>query len=479
MSLELGGEACGVFGLFGSETAAELTYFGLYALQHRGQESAGIVTTDGRRLYARKGQGEVAHVFPEPHCLDDLPGHAAIGHTRYSTTGANSVANIQPLLITFRGQSLAIGHNGNLTNSLTLKRYLERGGAIFQTTSDSELFLHLTARSARSSWVDMICDALPQTEGAYSALFIHPGGIIAARDPHGFRPLALGTLGSAHVIASETCAFDIIGARYVREIEPGEVVAIDADGWHSYRPHRESKPAFCIFEFIYFSRPDSRVFGENVDKVRRRLGRQLAREQPVDADFVISVPDSSNTAALGYSEESGIRYEIGLIRNHYVGRTFIEPEQHIRDLDVRRKFNPVTGVLSGKRVCVVDDSIVRGTTSRKLVKMLYEAGAREVHFRVSAPPIIRPCFYGIDMPSQAELIGSRQSIEEIRSYLGVDTLGYLSLEGLLSVPAAPEGSFCTACFSGHYPTPIEAQEGDKHVLEHGAGVDRPAKGAAE
>ena len=465
MSQELGGEACGVFGIFGPANAAELTYFGLHSLQHRGQESAGIVTSDGVLLHARKGLGEIGDVFPAPDSLDDLPGTSAIGHTRYSTTGANSAANIQPLIIAFRGAWLAVGHNGNLTNSWTLKRYLEKGGAIFQTTSDSELFLHLAARSTKSAWVDMICEALPQTEGAYSALFIHANGIVAARDPQGFRPLALGRLGEAWVVASETCAFDIIGARYERDVEPGEVIEITAAGVKSYWPHKEVKPAFCIFEFIYFSRPDSKIFGENVDKVRRRLGRQLAIEQPVDADFVISVPDSSNTAALGYSEESGIRFEIGLIRNHYVGRTFIAPEQQIRDLDVRIKFNPVSGVLEGKRVIVVDDSIVRGTTSRKLAQLIYEAGAKEVHFRISSPPIISPCFYGIDMPTKAELIGSHKTVEEIRAYLGVDSLGYLSIEGMLSMHSLPKTSFCTACFSGNYPTALEAPNGGKYLFE--------------
>jgi amidophosphoribosyltransferase len=464
VSYELGGEACGVFAVYGHPDAAELTCFGLHALQHRGQESAGIVTANGTDVFARKGMGEVADVFTEARVLDDLPGHIAIGHTRYSTTGASSATNIQPLVITFRGQRLAVGHNGNLTNSQALKSHLERGGAIFQTTSDTELFLHLVARSQKPDFTGMIADALPQAQGAYSLVFLHKQGILAARDPHGFRPLALGTLKDAFVVASETCAFDIIGATYLRDIEPGELVAIDSDGVHSFRPHARVQPAFCIFEFIYFARPDSKIFGENVDKVRRRLGHQLALEQPVDADFVIGVPDSSNTAALGYSEASGLRFEIGLIRNHYVGRTFIVPEQGTRDLDVRRKFNPVRGVLEGRRVCMVDDSIVRGTTSRKLVRMLYDAGAAEVHVRISSPPITHPCFYGIDMPTRAELIGSQLDTESIRAYLGATSLGYLSLAGMLSMHSLPDASFCTACFSGHYPTPIEEQAG-KSVLE--------------
>ena len=464
MSYELGGEACGVFAVHGHPRAAELSYFGLHALQHRGQESAGIVTSDGRAFHARRGMGEVGDVVPDARVLDDLPGHLAIGHTRYSTTGASSVANIQPLIITFRGEPFAVGHNGNLTNAQALKNYLEEGGAIFQTTSDTELLLHLVARSHRPDFPGMICDALPQAEGAYSLVFLHRDGILAARDPHGFRPLALGTLGDAFIVASETCAFDIIGATYVRDVEPGEVVAIDSHGVRSFRPHTGVPPAFCIFEFIYFARPDSKIFGENVDKMRRRLGRRLAQEQPAASDIVIGVPDSSNTAALGYSEASGIRFEIGLIRNHYVGRTFIAPEQGIRDLDVRRKFNPVRGVLEGRRVCMVDDSIVRGTTSRKLVKMLYEAGAAEVHVRISSPPITHPCFYGIDMPTRSELIGSQFDVEQIRQFLGATTLGYLSLEGMLSLYSLPDTSFCTACFSGHYPTPIEPLA-SKAVLE--------------
>jgi len=471
VSIELGGEACGVFAIYGHPNAAELTCFGLHALQHRGQESAGIVTSNGTDVFARKGMGEIGDVFSDARMLADLPGHMAIGHTRYSTTGANSVANIQPLLITFRGRRLAVAHNGNLTNSQALKGYLEEGGAIFQTTSDTELFLHLVARSQKPDFTAMIADALPQAKGAFSLVFLHKDGLVVTRDPHGFRPLALGTLGDAFVVASETCAFDIIGATYVRDIEPGELVAIDSDGVHSSHPHAEVKPAFCIFEFIYFARPDSKIYGENVDKVRRRLGRQLALEQPVEADFVIGVPDSSNTAALGYSEASGLRFEIGLIRNHYVGRTFIAPTQGTRDLDVRRKFNPVRGVLEGKRVCMVDDSIVRGTTSRKLVKMLFDAGAKEVHVRISSPPITNPCFYGIDMPTRSELIGAQLSVESIRESLGATSLGYLSLEGMLSMHSLPDTSFCTACFSGQYPTPIEEQAG-KSVFEI-AGPARP------
>jgi len=403
--------------------------------------------------------GEVSAVFSKEENLKKLKGSMAIGHNRYSTTGSSTLTNVQPLVTSFRNYHLAVGHNGNITNSIMLKKKLEFSGAIFQTTSDSEMILHLIARSKQRPMRKKILAALKRVQGAYSLIFMTDDSIIAARDPLGFRPLALGRLNKAWVVASETCAFDIIGARYVRDIEPGEVLEIGPKGLQSETIDSRSRHAFCIFEFIYFSRPDSMIFGENVDKVRRRLGRQLAREHPADADIVISVPDSSNTAALGFSEQSGLRMEIGFIRNHYVGRTFIDPEQKIRDLDVKIKFNPVKGVLKGKRVVVVDDSIVRGTTSRKLVKMLYEAGAKEVHMRISSPPIISPCFYGIDMPTRRELIASSNSIEQIRKHLGVDTLGYLSLEGMLSMNSLPDTDFCVACFSGKYPTPIEAQNG--------------------
>jgi len=341
---------------------------------------------------------------------------------------------------------------------------MEKSGSIFQTSSDSELILHLVARSKKGNVEEMIQDALSKVKGAYSVVFNTGDSIVAARDPHGWRPLALGRLRNAWVVASETCAFDIIGARYERDIEPGEIAVINKQGVKSYFPFRPVKRAFCIFEFIYFARPDSIIFGDNVDKIRRRLGMQLAKEKPVDADIVISVPDSSNTATLGYSEESGIKYEMGLIRNHYIGRTFIEPEQTIRDLDARIKFNPVRGVLKGKSIVVVDDSIVRGTTSKKLIHMLRNAGAREVHFRVSSPPIISPCFYGIDMPTKEELIASSKTVEEIREYLDVDTLGYLSLPGMLSMHSLNGRNFCAACFSGKYPSKIEENSG-KYVLE--------------
>lgn len=450
---------CAVFAIYGARKAAELTYLGLYSLQHRGQESSGIITNDNGVTHVHKGMGEVSRVFSEEESVKKLKGNIAIGHNRYSTTGLSTVVNVQPLFTRFRGHSLAICHNGNITNSYALKKKLENSGAIFQTTSDSEIILHLIARSKEKSMRRKIANSLKRVQGAYSLAFLTDDGIIAARDPLGFRPLALGRLNKAWVIASETCAFDIIGARYVRDIDPGEVLEITSKGLYSETIARRARHAFCIFEFIYFSRPDSRIFGENVDKIRRRLGIQLAKEHPADADFVISVPDSSNTAALGYSEGSGLKMEIGFIRNHYVGRTFIDPEQKIRDLDVKIKFNTVKGVLKGKRVVVVDDSIVRGTTSRKLVKMLYEAGAKEVHMRISSPPIISPCFYGIDMPTKKELIASQFDVEQIRQRLGADSLGYLSIEGLLSTSSQPNDQFCVACFSGKYPTAIETKNG--------------------
>jgi len=446
---------CGVFGIFGTNRAAELTYFGLYSLQHRGQESAGIVSAGNGQVHIYKGMGEVNEVFANKKYIDRLKGNIAIGHTRYSTTGASSLTNIQPFLITNQNQKLAIAHNGNLTNSYRLRTHLEKEGSIFQTTSDTEIILHLVALSKSRTWRNRICEALTQVEGSYSLLFLTENSIIAARDPFGFRPLAIGKHNGSFVVASETCAFDIIGAKYLREVEPGEVIEISSEGIKSVFLPRKERHAFCIFEYIYFARPDSMIFGENVDKVRRRLGRQLAIEHPAEADIVIAIPDSANTAALGYSEKSGIKFEIGLIRNHYVGRTFIDPEQTIRDLDVKVKFNPVKGAIKDKRVVVVDDSIVRGTTSKKLVKLIRSAGAKEIHFRVSAPPIISPCFFGIDMPTRKELIASAKTIKEIGAYLEVDSLGYLSIEGMLSMPSLPHDNFCVSCFSGKYPVKIE------------------------
>jgi len=450
---------CGVFGIFGHRKPAEMTYFGLYSLQHRGQEAAGIAVSNGEEITVRKGMGEIADVFPDRESLQGLSGFAAIGHNRYSTTGSSSLNNAQPLLMRFKYRHMAAGHNGNITNAGELKTQLEKDGAIFTSSSDSELVLHLYARSKKRDTISRLADAMSHFVGAFCFVILTPDELIAARDPWGFRPLSLGKLNGSWVVASETCAFDIIGARYIRDVEPGEILSISKKGLASSFLPKRDRLAHCVFEFVYFARPDSMIFGENVDKVRRRLGKQLAIEQPALADIVISVPDSSNTAAMGYSEESGIKLEVGLIRNHYVGRTFILPDQKLRDLDVKIKFNPVRGVLRGKRVVMVDDSIVRGTTAKKLVRMIRAAGAREVHFRVASPPIISPCFYGIDMPTKGELIGSTRTVEKIRAYLGVDSLGYLSLDGMLSLSSHPKGAFCTACFSGKYPTRINRHSG--------------------
>ncbi len=446
-------EFCGVFGIFGDPKAAEKTYLGLYALQHRGQESAGIAASNGQRIVLHKDMGLVWSVFSEPDVMPKLVGTFAIGHNRYSTTGSSGIINAQPLLIQFKGGQIAAAHNGNLVNMLELRRSMEEKGSIFQTTSDSEVVLHLIARSKKDSIEEMIIDSLVQLEGAYCFVFLTPSKLIAARDPHGFRPLCLGKAGDAVVVASESCALDIIGAEYIRSVEPGEVIVIDSEGMTSRKLPPALNSAFCIFEYIYFSRPDSIIFGEKVDKARRQLGKKLAEEAPADADIVIAIPDSANTAALGYAQASGLRFEIGLIRNHYVGRSFIAPHQQERDMDVKVKFNPVTGVLRGKRVVVVEDSIVRGTTLKQLIRLMRHAGAAEVHVRVSSPPVISPCFYGIDISSRGELIASSQSVDDIRKHIGSDSLAYLSVEGMLG--AVPEGKLhCTACFTGNYPTAI-------------------------
>jgi amidophosphoribosyltransferase len=447
-------DKCGVIGIYGARKAGALTYLGLYALQHRGQESCGIITAENASFHSRIGMGLVNDVFSSAEDLNDLKGYSAIGHNRYSTTGSSCSENIQPLAINYSRGHLALAHNGNLTNYGKVKKDLEKSGSIFRTSSDSEAILHLLARSKKRRIELALAEALGKVVGAYSLVLLTPKQLVAARDPAGVRPLALGKLRKAWVVASETCAFDMIGARYVRDVDPGEIIVINGKGVRSFDLLKKSKHAFCIFEFIYFSRPDSLIYGMNVDKVRRRLGRLLAQEHPVDADIVISVPDSSNTAALGFSEASGIRYDIGFIRNHYVGRTFIRPEQKIRDLDVRKKFNVVRGVINKKRIVVVDDSLVRGTTSMKLTTMLREAGAKEVHLRLSSPPIMSPCFYGIDMPTKKELLASKKSVEAIRRFLAVDSVGYLSIDGMVNLPALPPDEFCTACFSGKYPINI-------------------------
>ncbi len=460
-------DECAVFGIHGDGNAAQLTYLGLYALQHRGQESSGIIASDGKRVYEHKGMGLVSKVYSED-IISTLKGHLAIGHNRYSTTGLSELTNAQPFLVDCKIGKIAVAHNGNLVNALELRHRMEEEGSIFRSTMDSEVILHLIARSRADGLANMIAEALGQVSGAYSLTFLTNDAIIAARDPRGFRPLCLGRKADTHVFASESCAFDIIGAEYIREIEPGEMCIANGEGLSCFR-FAERAPVLsrCIFEFIYFSRPDSRVFGENVDKVRRQLGRRLAAESHVDADIVISVPDSSNTIALGYAEQSGIPFEIGLIRNHYIGRTFIQPRQRARDWDVRIKFNPVRGVLNGRRVVVVDDSIVRGSTMKKLVSMLRQAGAAEIHLRIGSPPVAYSCYYGIDTPTRGELIASTHSEEETRDYLGVDSLQYLSLEGLLSCVDDPE-NYCVACFSGAYPI-TGHDAGRKGVPERNSG----------
>jgi amidophosphoribosyltransferase len=459
-------EECGVFGIWGAENAARLTYAGLYALQHRGQESAGIVATDGMEFHHHKGVGLVSDVFAGG-VLDSLPGSIAIGHNRYSTQGSSLHRNAQPLVVDFREGMLALGHNGNLVNALALRNELEAQGSIFQTTSDTEVILHLIARSKATEIERMIPEALARCQGAYTLVILAGDKLIGLRDSRGFRPLCLGRRGEAYVLASETCALDMVGAEFVREIAPGEMVVIDGSGMKSYTPFSPKPGRACVFELIYFSRPDSEVFGESVDQVRRRLGRKLAAEHPAEADIVIAVPDSSNSAALGYSEASGIPFELGLIRNHYVGRTFIAPQQMKRDFGVNLKFNPVRRILDGKSVVVVDDSIVRGTTSRSLVAMLRGAGAREIHLRVSSPPIGWSCYYGIDTPNRKELIASSHTVEEIRRYLHVDSLGYLSMEGLKSCVSRPE-DHCYACFDGHY-SEWYGEPLDKLAMERPAG----------
>jgi amidophosphoribosyltransferase len=450
-------EECGVFAAVGVPQAAAITALGLHALQHRGQEATGVVACDGARFTVHKGIGLVADVYRHAD-LEHVPGQMAIGHNRYSTAGGLTLENTQPLKVVYRGGSLALAHNGNLTNAREVRAGLEESGSIFQTTLDTEVFLHLMALSGSDSVEEALTEAARQVRGAYSLVVLTEQGVIALRDPHGFRPLCLGRLGDGYVVASETCALDLVGAEFLREVEPGEMVSIDPQGLRSRRALPAEAPQHCIFEHIYFSRPDSRVFGDTVDRVRRRIGRELARECPADADVVISVPDSSNSIALGYSEASGIPFELGLIRNHYVGRTFIQPNQAGRDFGVRVKFNPVREVLEGKRVVVVDDSIVRGTTSRKLVRLLRRAGAREVHFRVGSPPVTHPCFYGIDTPSRRELIAALKTSEEIREYLGVESLGYVSEDGLLAAERDPQ-RFCRACFNGRYPVAVDPAAG--------------------
>jgi amidophosphoribosyltransferase len=447
-------DECGLFGIWNHPEAANVTYLGLYALQHRGQESAGIAATDGHGFHTEKAMGWVADVF-HPERLRRLPGHRAIGHVRYSTAGSSNLKNAQPITANTARGPISIAHNGNLTNADTLRREMERDGAIFQSTSDTEVILHLLARAPAGSLEDQLRHALGQVKGAYSVLVLTPDALYAIRDPYGFRPLTLGRLDDAWVVASETCALDLMEAKVERDVEPGEMLVIDQEGPRSVRAFPPGEKLQCVFEYVYFARPDSALWGRNVHTVRKAMGHQLAREHPVQADIVIPVPDSGTSAALGYSEESGTPYEMGLIRNHYVGRTFIEPKQGIRHFGVKVKLNPMPAMLHGKRVVVVDDSIVRGTTSRKIVRMLRGAGAREVHMRISSPPIQWPCYYGIDTPTRKELIASSHEVGEICRYLGADSLGYLSLDGMLKATGSDPASFCHACFTGAYKVGIE------------------------
>jgi len=487
---------CGVFGVFGHTEAAKLAYLGLYALQHRGQEAAGICSSDGVELRAAKGMGLVQDIF-DPKRLATLPGDAAIGHTRYSTAGDITLTNAQPILIDCGKGKLALAHNGNLTNAADWRRKLEHRGSIFQTTSDTEVIVHLIARSAGRNLSSSIAEALNQVEGAYSLILLTRDELYAIRDPRGFRPLCLGRLADTYMVASETCAFDLLDAQYIRDIEPGEMLRISRAGLESIRFAPPKPHQYCIFEHVYFARPDSLVFGRSVHHSRETLGKLLAREHPVPADVVVPVPDSGVPAAIGYSLESGIPFRMGLIRNHYIGRTFIQPVQAIRDFGVKLKLNPVRGLLEGKRVILVDDSIVRGTTSRKIVRLVREAGAREVHVRISSPPTISPCYYGIDTPTHQELIASAESavrprmpdpastiprevgepagaapsshtIEEIRRFLEADSLGYLSLENLRDSVQDQDNRFCTSCFTGIYPTPpvqLEVQSNSRHIAD--------------
>ena len=449
-------EECGVVGVYGHPEAATLAYLSLYALQHRGQESAGIVASNGEALISHRGMGHVADIF-QYDILARLRGHLAIGHNRYSTSGSTVLKNCQPFVVSWAHGALAIAHNGNLVNADELRAKLEARGAIFQSTVDSEVIVHLIARSAETTLLERIIDALSQVRGAYSLVFMTEDRVIAARDPAGFRPLVLGRVGDAVVIASETCALDLVDARLEREIDPGEIVIVSERGVDSVRPFPASESHHCVFEYVYFARPDSEVFGRNVYEARKELGRQLARESGVPADIVIPVPDSGLPAAIGYAEEAGLPFEMGLIRNHYVGRTFIEPSSSIRNFGVKVKLNALREVLAGKRVVVVDDSIVRGTTSRKLVHMIRQAGAREVHVRISSPPTTHPCFYGIDTPTREELIASSHDVGDIQQYLGADSLAYLSLAGLYTFAGGRRAGFCDACFTGRYPIapPVE------------------------
>jgi len=459
---------CGIFGIEAHDDASNLVYLGLYALQHRGQESAGIVSCDGKHIHVERGMGEVADIF-DAQTLVRLPGRRALGHTRYSTSGPSVVANAQPIVVKTSMGPLGIVHNGNLVNAVDLRGRLERDGSIFQTSSDTEVILHLMARNPRQDVVESLMVALEQVRGAYSLLLLTDSCLIAARDPHGFRPLMVGSQDGATCFGSETCAFDLLGAKVEREVQAGEVLVARAGGLESYRLPQVPQLTRCIFEQVYLARPDSVIFGDEVSNARLKMGERLAREAPAAADIVVAVPDSGLFAALGYSRESGLPLEFGLIRNHYVGRTFIEPQQSIRHFGVKVKLNPVRGLIEGKRVVLVDDSIVRGTTSPKIVKMVRDAGAVEIHMRISCPPTRYPCPYGIDMPTRSELIASDHSLEEIREFIGADSLAYLSMEGMLDGVSGPAESYCNACWTGEYRVPLaDADRRQRELFPVGA-----------
>jgi amidophosphoribosyltransferase len=460
-------DECGVFGIYGHAESARLTYLGLYALQHRGQESCGIVSSDGAELRSERAMGLVSDVFDQTR-LDRLPGSSAIGHVRYSTAGEVSIREAQPFLVACQHGQVAICHNGNLPFATEERKRLERTGAIFSSTSDTEVVLHGIARSSARSVAQAIPEVLRETEGAFSMLFLTPQALIAIRDPRGFRPLALGKLGGAWVVASETCAFDLIEARYVRDVEPGEMICIDNEGLHSSHPLPERPRSMCIFEHVYFARPDSLIYGRSVNESRHKMGKRLALEHPAEADIVVPVPDSGVAAAIGYAAQSGISYRQGLVRNHYVHRTFIEPKQSIRSFGVRIKLNPVRHLIEGRRVVLIDDSIVRGTTSKKIVRMVREAGAREVHMRISCPPTLSPCYYGVDTPNKSDLIAAQMTVEEIRRFIEADTLGYLSLAGMLEATGISPDSSCVACWNSQYPTEITREAETQWAREHEA-----------
>ena len=456
-------EECGVVGVYGHPEAANLVYLGLYALQHRGQESAGIVASTHSKMRLEVGMGLVADVF-DPIRILKLPGPLAIGHNRYSTAGKSELVNAQPCMINYSAGSLALAHNGNLVNAQTIRKDLGGKGAIFQSTNDSEVIVHLMAQSKAETFLDRAAEALKQVSGAYSLVLMTKTELLAARDPHGFRPLCLGKLDGSYIVASETCVMDLIEAEFIREIEPGELILINDQGIQSFFPFNKAETKHCVFEHIYFARPDSFMFGEHVYTARKKMGRAMAQESPADVDLVVPVPDSGVVSAMGFAEESGIPFEMGLIRNHYVGRTFIEPQSQIRHFGVKLKLNAVKKIIAGKRVAIVDDSIVRGTTARKIVQMLRDAGAKEIHLRISAPPILHSCFYGIDTPTKEELIAHTHNLEETRQYLAADSLAYLSLEKMMEVLENGKKKFCSACFDGNYPVPIPDKELDTNQM---------------